>query len=187
MSRRRAAVARALPVALALAVSATAATAPVATAQTAPISAARLQGSFLLAGRITTAVNVFGERRGQTFTRIWVFNPQCPAGPCTSVMLTRPRAGGHDTLLLTERSAGHYTGAGQFYVPLRCRRRVNPRGELVPFQISVTVTQPITTDSGVLAGRINATYTERGRHNLTRCVEPPSHDAATYHGHLISG
>jgi hypothetical protein len=48
----------------------------------------------------------------------------------------------------------------------------------------VTVTQAITTDSGVVAGRINATYTNRARQNLTRCVEPPSHDAATYHGHL---
>src|SRR5690349_7557356 len=89
-----------------------------ASAQTAPVTAARLQGSFLLAGRITTAVNVLGERRGQKFTRTWTFTPDCAAGPCSSVTLSRPRAGGTDTVVLTERSSGHYVGSGQFYAPL---------------------------------------------------------------------
>jgi hypothetical protein len=185
MTRR---LTRAVGAGLALCATATAigAGAPAsAFAQSAPISAARLQGRFQLAGRITTAVNVAGERRRQTFSRIWTFTPGCAAGPCTSVTLTRPRAGGSDTVVLTERKPGQYAGRGQFYAPLRCRGRVNPRGELVPFEITVTITSAVVDSSGgVLAGRINAAYTNRGRRNLTRCVEPPSHDAATYHGHL---
>jgi hypothetical protein len=158
--------------------------APAAAAQTPPAAGARLQGTFLLAARVTMAVNVAGERRGQTFIRTWTFTPQCAAGPCSSVLLTRQRAGGTDTLLLTEQPSGQYTGSGQFYAPLRCRRRTNPRGELVPFQVAVTITTTIVSDGTVVAGRINATYVNRARQNLTRCVQPPSRDAATYHGHL---
>jgi hypothetical protein len=158
--------------------------APTAAAQSPPVAAARLQGTFVLAGRITSAVAVAGERRGQTFTRSWTFTPQCPVGPCTSVLLTRPRAGGTDLVLLSEQSSGHYTGSGQFYAPLRCRGRTNPRGELVPFHISVVITAAMTAGADVVAGRVNATYINWGRQNLTRCVQPPSHDAASYHGHL---
>jgi hypothetical protein len=178
MTRRAAAIA---------VLAAFAAAAPGASAQTAPVSAARLEGSFLLAGRVTTAVNVLGERRGQTFTRTWTFTPDCPAGPCSSVTLSRPRAGGSDTVVLTERSAGHYVGSGQFYAPLRCSGRLYPRGQSVPFNVAVTITTAIVNgDGSVVAGRINATYINRARSNLTPCVEPPSHDAASYHGHLSS-
>jgi hypothetical protein len=158
-----------------------------ASAQTAPVAAARLQGSFELAGRITTAFNVLGERRGQTFSRTWTFTPQCAAGPCSSVTLSRPRAGGIDTVVLTERGSGRYAGSGRFYAPLRCAGRVYPRGQSVPFSVTVTITNAIVAPDGtVVAGRINATYINRARSNLTPCVEPPSHDAATYHGHITS-
>lgn len=178
MLRRRAA---------ALTILASLAVAPAASAQTAPVAAARLQGSFLLAGRITTAVNVAGEHRGQTFGRTWTFTPQCATGPCTSVTLTRPRAGGTDTIVLTEKEPGSYAGSGQFYAPLRCAGRLYPQGESVPFGVSVTITTAIVAaDGSVVAGRVNATYTNRARTNLTPCVEPPSHDAASYHGHLTS-
>jgi hypothetical protein len=159
--------------------------APAASAQTAPIGAARLQGTFELAGRVTVAVNVAGEHRGQTVSRIWTVTPQCPAGPCTSVLLNRTRKRGRDTLLLTERSPGHYAGTGRFYAPLRCRGRINPRGELVPFVVTVTITHAMVAGGQATADRVNATYMNPRRRNLTRCVEPPSHDAATYHGHLI--
>jgi hypothetical protein len=173
--------------AAALGVLAALAAAPAASAQTAPVASARLQGSFELAGRITTAVNVLGERRGQTFTRTWTFTPQCPAGPCSSVTLSRPRAGGTDSVLLTERSPGQYAGSGQFYAPLSCSGRLYPRGQSVPFSVTVTITTAIVDSDGtVVAGRINATYSNRARSNLTPCVEPPSHDAASYHGHLSS-
>jgi hypothetical protein len=86
---------------------------------------------------------------------------------------------------LTQRSPGHYAGSAQFYVPLRCAGRLYPQGELVPYRVIVTVTTAIVASDGtVVAGRINATYTNRARTNLTPCVAPPSHDAASYHGHL---
>ncbi len=131
---------------------------------------------------------MLGERTRQTFTRTWTFTPQCAAGPCSSVTLSRPRAGGTDTVLLTERSPGSYTGSAQFYVPLRCSGRLYPQGESVPFSVTVTITTAIVTADGTtVAGRIDATYANRARTNLTPCVEPPSHDAASYHGHLTSG
>lgn len=164
-----------------------AASAPAASAQTAPVASARLEGSFELAGRITTAVNVLGERPRQTFTRTWTFTPGCAAGPCSSVTLSRPRAGGTDSVLLTERSPGQYAGSGQFYAPLSCSGHLYPRGQSVPFNVTVTITTAIVEPDGtIVAGRINATYGNRSRSNLTPCVEPPSHDAASYHGHLSS-
>jgi hypothetical protein len=157
-----------------------------AAAQPPPTSSARLQGTFRLAGRITVAVNVFGERLGQPITRFWTFTPQCPSGPCRSVLLTRRRARRTDRLLLIERSPGHYTGRGRFYAPLRCSGRIYRPGEVAPYMISVRVTTAIVSADGtVVAGRISATYTNPRRTNLTPCVEPPSHDAATYHGHII--
>jgi hypothetical protein len=171
--------------ALALGATATAA-AGLASAQSAPISAARLDGTYQLAGRITHAVNVFGEHRGKTFIRVWRFAAQCASGPCATVLLTRPRAGGIDTVMLSQRRPGLYVGTGRFYAPLRCRGRVNPRGELVPFEVTVTITAAIVTPSGGdSAVRVNATYLNRARQNRTLCVVPPSHDAATYHGHII--
>jgi hypothetical protein len=165
-----------------------AAGAPAASAQTAPVETARLQGSFVLAGRITTAVNVLHERRGQAFTRTWTFTPGCAAGPCSTVTLSRPRAGGTDTVLLTERRPGQYAGSGRFYAPLTCSDRLYPHGQSVPFTVTVTITTAIVASDGtVIAGRINATYSNRARSNLTPCVEPPSHDAASYHGHITSG
>ena len=161
---------------------------PVASAQSTSQSTAeaRLQGAFQLAGRVTTAVNVRGERRGQTVNRVWTFTPQCDAGPCATVLLSRPRAGGTDTVTLTQTTPGHYAGSAQCYVGLRCAGRLYPQGELVQFRVAVAVTTAIVASDGtVVAGRINATYTNRARTNLTPCVEPPSHDAASYHGHLI--
>ncbi len=173
---------------LACLAAAAAAAAPAASAQSAPVETARLQGSFELAGRITTAVNVLGERRGQAFIRTWTFTPGCAAGPCSTVTLTRPRAGGTDTMVLSERRPGQYAGSGQFYAPLRCSRRLYPRGQSVPYTVTVTITNAILASDGTVeAGRINATYASRARSNLTPCVEPPSHDAASYHGHITSG
>jgi hypothetical protein len=157
-----------------------------AAAQSPPVTAARLEGSFRLAGRITVAVNVFGERVGQVITRIWTFHPQCPSGPCPSVLLIRRRAHRTDRLLLIERGPGHYTGRGRFYAPLGCGGRIYRPGEVAPFMVSVRVTTAIVSADGtIVAGRVSATYRNPARTNLTPCVEPPSHDAATYDGHLI--
>ena len=168
--------------AVTLAMSATAAS---ATAQSPSIETARLQGSFELAGRITAAFNVRGEHVGQMVTRIWTFTSSCPAGPCRTVGLLRARGRGHDSLLLHQLAPGYYVGKGRFYAPLRCGTHINRHGELVPFTIALHITSAIVQNGVVIAARINASYLNRRRINLTRCVVLKSHDAATYHGHLI--
>jgi hypothetical protein len=154
--------------------------APVALGSTPP---ARLQGAFAMTGRITTAVHIPGEHRGQIVSRAWTFTPLCSAGACRRVSLTRSRAGGADTLTLTRRH-GQYVGNGRFYAPLNCGGTVNPQGELVPFTITVHVMAKAQTSSGLVATAIRATYSNRARTNLTNCVLLPTHDAARYTGKL---
>ncbi|MBV8952524.1 MAG: hypothetical protein JO179_00210 [Solirubrobacterales bacterium] len=148
---------------------------------------ARLQGQFLLSGRVT-AVRVRGERTGQRVTRSWGFASPCPVGPCPTLLLVRQRVIGGDSLALQQRGPGYYTGSGSFYVPLRCGGRTYPAGELVPFSIAVRVTKATRDASGVLvASAISARYTNRYRRNLTPCVAVTGHDAALYQGQLVTG
>jgi hypothetical protein len=169
----------------------TAAIALAASAQAAPSTpapspaAARLQGVFQLTGRITVAVDVRGEHVGQKVRRRWTFAPECATGACAAVRLTRQRTGGVDRLTLALRRPGYYTGSGSFYAPLRCGRRTLRHGELVPFTISVQITKAFVFGNAVLARQISATYTNRRRINLTRCVTPLIHDAARYRGQLL--
>jgi hypothetical protein len=144
-----------------------------------------LTGQFTLAGRVTVAKNIKGERVGEQFGRTWTFTPQCPGAACTTVKLVRPRAGGSDTVLLHKTAPGDYAGSGSFYAPLRCAGRTYRRGEFVPFKITVTVTAAAARSNLEFATRISATYTNRYRKNLTACVQIPGHDAASYHGHLL--
>ena len=182
MSARRTALAAAV------ALTAVASAAP-ASAQTDPtLGAARLAGNFQLAGRITTAVRVPGERKGQTITRTWSFLPACQIGACRIVGLLRMRSNGSDTLKLTRQRPGYYVGNGSFFAPLKCGKTVFRRGLLVPFTVTVTVTAALRDQTGTLvATRVNATYTNKARHNLTKCVAFPGHDAASYHGHVLVG
>jgi hypothetical protein len=150
------------------------------------VGTARLQGQFLLSGRITVAVDVRGEHVGQKVTRRWTFSPSCQAGQCPEVQLIRQRSGGSDRLVLRRAHPGYYTGTGSFYAALRCGSRTLRKGELVPFTITVRITKAFRFGSAVLARQISATYTNRRRINLTRCVTPLIHDAARYQGHLLS-
>jgi hypothetical protein len=148
---------------------------------------ARLQGPFDLAGRITVATRVLGERRGQSFLRTWTFLPTCAEGPCDAVVLIRQRAGGSDRLTLVRQTPGMYAGTGRFIAPLRCGRRTYAKGQSVPFKITVQVTEAAALSSGaVIAKRVSATYTNSTRTNLTPCFAVLGHDAATYHGHAIT-
>ncbi len=176
------AVARALP-----AVACTLILTPVAVASTpAAPEGARLVGPFELAGHITVARQVPGERAGQNFFRTWTFFSRCRVGACDSVGLVRSRARGSDTLRLVRRSPGSYTGAGRFFAPLRCGRRTYARGQSVPFTITVRVTAATTLSSGeVLATDVSASYVNRRRTNLTRCFAVLGHDSATYAGHQL--
>jgi hypothetical protein len=153
-----------------------------ASAQT-PATDALLKGSFQMSGRVTAARNVRGERVGQVVARTWTFTPQCAAAPCAAVQLVRARANGTDTLTLERTHTGSYAGAGVFYAPLRCSGRIYPRGQEIPFRITVRV----TATNGAVASAISATYVNRERTNLTPCIGVLGHDSARYVGLLAPG
>lgn len=145
---------------------------------------ARIQGRFSLTARITDARRVYGEHRGQTFTRLWTFSPTCATGSCSTIGLVRQRAGGSDRVLLVRIAPGLFLGRGSFYAPLRCGRRTYLRGAAVPFTITVRVTDAIIYGPAVFATGIDATYVNRRRTNLTPCVAFLGHDAASLQGRL---
>ena len=63
-------------------------------------------GNFALAGRVTTANGVRGERAGQVVARVWSFSSTCPSGQCPRVALVRARAAGSDSLMLRRTRPG---------------------------------------------------------------------------------
>jgi hypothetical protein len=138
-----------------------------------------------MAGRVTVAHDIKGERVGQTAHRVWTFTPLCPAGMCQTLALVRKRARGSDSLTLSLTGPGSYRGRGLFYAPLRCGRRTYPKGEAVPFTIIVHVTAAAVIEGVDVATTVYAEYINRARRNLTRCVEVPGHDAAQYSGILM--
>jgi hypothetical protein len=144
---------------------------------------ARLAGTFQMTGRVTAERYVLGEHLGEVVQRTWTFTPLCVTAPCAQVRLARGRADATDTLILTQTSPGHYSGAGQFFAPLRCAGTVYTSGEEVPFTIKVAVTATTTAPDGtMLAQQISATYVNKSRLNLTRCVIVLGHDSARYTG-----
>jgi hypothetical protein len=152
-----------------------------------PPGSARLSGTFQLKGRVTQAMNILGEHRGDVVYRQWKFTPLCQAGQCQTVRLVRQRAGGSDTLLLHRTAPARYVGQGRFFAPLRCAGVVYPRGVSVPFTITVRVTAVTTVLDALVASQVHATYVNRRRQNLTACVAVPGHDAAVYDGALLTG
>jgi hypothetical protein len=133
---------------------------------------------------VTAAHAVGGERVGQTVARLWSFSSTCPSGQCAQVALVRSRAAASDSLMLHRTVPGRYSGSGSFFLPLRCAGRVYPRGEEVPFTISVQITFAVPLGDASVATRVSATYVNRRRVNRTPCVAALGHDAASYHGHL---
>jgi hypothetical protein len=148
-----------------------------------PASDAVLRGSFQMSGKVTVARNVRGEHAGQLVTRTWTFTPECSTGPCAEVRLIRGRSGGTDTVTLELTGPDTYAGSGLFYAPLRCSGRLYPRGQEVPFKITVHITATTGTD----ASAISATYVNRERTNLTPCIGVLGHDSARYVGQLATG
>jgi hypothetical protein len=140
---------------------------------------ASLQGFFLLTGRVTSAVNVPGERAGQTLHRSWAFVPMCSAGVCPEVRLIRTGGRG-GTLVLVRRAPMVYVGTGSFAAPVSCAGRRFPRGQTVPFSITVRILAAAPSTTGVVATAIRATYTNPSRINHTPCVAIPGREAATY-------
>ena len=150
-----------------------------------PTSTARLTGTFLLAGTVTVAVNIYGEHRGETVYRNWTFTPGCASGACDTVTLVRDRAQGSDRLVLTRTGPGYYVGYSTFYRPVRCGTKIYRSGERVPFRITVRITQALISGGQAVASRITASYRNQTRFNLTPCVAYLGHDAASYHGHVV--
>ena len=136
--------------------------------------------------RVTVAVNVRGERKGQLLKRTWTVRPQnCAGAICNSLVLDRQRsAGRHDTLTLFRVGRGVYSGHGAFDVALRCRGAVYPKGAHAPYRISLHVRGAKVVQGIPFATSVVATYVNRYRRNTTPCTLGPSHDAARYHGTL---
>ncbi len=160
------------------------ASAPAALGSTASLAGARLDGQFSMVGQVTKTVNIRGEHTGETVRRTWIFTPGCTSGACSAIRLVRERAHASDQLTLDRRGPGFYAGHGLFYAPLRCGGHLYPKGMSVPFRIQVHVTRAAQIGGVSRATAISATYRNRSRHNLTRCVAIPGHDAATYTGRL---
>jgi hypothetical protein len=150
------------------------------------VGGARLEGTFLVLGRVTKAIGIPAEKRGATVLRGWVFAPGCPTGPCATVTLERQRAGGVDLIALHSRAPDYYVGKGSFTVAVQCGRRTFPAGEVVPFTITVRITATTTATDGLDATNIRGTYVNLTRINRTRCVAAYGRDAAKFHGHVIS-
>ena len=116
--------------------------------------------------------------------RTWSFTSGCPVGQCPAVDLSRTRATGSDVLVLRRLGPGRYAGNTSFYSPLRCAGRLYPQGQKIPFTITVRITQASLVGAVAIATRINATYRNPTRINLTPCVGALGHDSARYHGQL---
>lgn len=156
----------------------------VAPARAAGVADARISAAYVMHGRIVTAVRVRGEHRGQAVTRRWTFSALgCAGSVCPSVRLRRERSGHRfDTLTLTRVGVGSYAGSARFTSPLRCRGRRYPHGLVVPYRITVNVTQAVAIEGIAFASHLAATYTNMRRIDRTRCPIGPSHDAAQYLG-----
>ncbi|HEY2320648.1 MAG TPA: PKD domain-containing protein [Solirubrobacteraceae bacterium] len=153
-------------------------------ARAAGVTDARISTSYVMHGRVTTAIRVRGEHRGQRVTRRWTFTGlSCTGSVCEKLALRRQRsAHRYDRLTLSRVGVGSYAGSGRFYVGLRCRGRRYRRGLVVPYRITVEVAQAVAVQSIAFAGQLTATYTNLRRIDRTRCPVGPSHDAALYSG-----
>jgi PKD repeat protein len=154
-------------------------------AEPAPASVdARVISAFVMHGRIVAAVRVAGEHPGEAITRHWTFaGRSCAGSVCRQLSLRRERSAHRfDRLTLGRVGVGRYAGSGRFFAALRCQGRLYRRGEVVPYGITVDVSQAVAIQGVQFARRLTATYTNRRRTDRTRCPIGPSHDAATYAG-----
>ncbi|HEX3979439.1 MAG TPA: PKD domain-containing protein [Solirubrobacteraceae bacterium] len=155
-----------------------------APARAAGVADARISTTYVMHGRIVSAVRVRGEHRGQSVTRRWTFTGAgCSGSVCRRLSLRRQRSANHsDRLTLSRVGVGSYAGRGRFSSALECRGRRYRHGLVVPFTITVQVTQAIPIQGITFAGQVSAVYTNRRRIDRTRCPIGPSHDAAQYLG-----
>ena len=145
---------------------------------------ARVVSTFVMSGRIVSALRVRGERPGQRITRRWRFSGNgCRRNACRTLTLRRERADHQVSRIVLRRvGVGRYAGRARFYAALRCRGRRYLRGEVVPYRITVRVTEAAANQGIDFAARLAATYTNARRIDRTRCPLGPSHDTAVYTG-----
>lgn len=175
----------ALGVVLSLSVAfSTAAAAAAAASPAAPATDARVVSPFTMYGRVGSALRVPGEHRGQWITRQWTFTGlSCGGNVCRTLSLLRERSAHlYSSIVLHRIGIGRYAGSSRFYAALECEGRLYPRGEDVPYRITVKVTQSVTVQGIRFARKLAATYTNRRRIDRTKCPIGPSHDAARYTG-----
>ena len=148
------------------------------------VADARIASTFVMHGRVTTAVRVHGEHRGQRVTRLWTFTGVgCAGSVCPRLTLRRQRSAHRvDSLTLSRVGVGSYAGSGRFTSALRCRGRRFAHALVVPYTVRVQVTRVVTIEGIPFAGAVHATYSNRRRIDHTRCPIGPSHDAARYTG-----
>jgi hypothetical protein len=153
------------------------------------VAPARVQGSFAMQARVTGAVGLRGERRGEHLTRMWRIAPRgCDHDVCDTLRLQRTLAGGRvNRVILSRRHDGSYVGHGAFFVGLRCRGRTYRHGSRAPFTIRLSVTATRTVGGVRFARRVAAGYVNPSRTDATPCSVGPVHDAARYSGRLRSG
>ena len=149
---------------------------------------ARLTGRFTLKGKITRAVHVRGEHKGQRVTRTWRFAPQCGRGVCTKVTLRRQRSAEKvQKLTLARTKIGTYSGRGKFYFALRCAGRVYKKGGVARTKVTVTITRTRTIQGQPFATAVKARYSNPGRANRTPCRgRGLGSDAARYGGRIVT-
>jgi hypothetical protein len=145
---------------------------------------ARVVGSFAMLARVTVATNVRGEHVGQQLRRTWRIVPAgCNRSVCRVLSLDRERSAGiHDHISLHRLRRGYYTGSGTLYAGLRCRGRIYPHGNEIPYKLTLTVTRVVVVQRTPFAQRIAATYVNPGRLDRTPCPLGLSRDAARYTG-----
>ena len=149
------------------------------------LAAARLSGSYAVSGVITSAVGIPGESPGQRVSRSWTFVSPCRSGACPTLGVRRQRAGGTDSLFLRRVAPGLYAGSGSYPAAVQCQGRTYPAGATVPYRLLVIVTAAAPgPGGGSVATGFDATYTGGAHVGLTRCIQPPIHDAAAYSGIL---
>lgn len=146
----------------------------------------RVTGTFVMTGRVTVAVRVYGERRGQRVRRHWTFTGiGCGRRSCRRLRLRRERSAGlFSTLTLRRTRTGSYTGSGRFFAALTCKGAFYPRGEVVPYTVTLRIRRAVTVQGIHFARQLRATYDNPYRIDRTICPLGPSRDAGRYTGSI---
>lgn len=155
---------------------------------TAVVRDARVGGTFIMRGVVTSALNVRGERRGERVNRKWeVQSRDCDHSVCGRLLVTRNRGSVKGSFVILRRvGVGHYRGSGDFWAPLQCLGQIHALGSFVPYTIQLWVFRRKAVNGIRYATGVNATYVNRSRTDNTRCPLGPASDSARYTGRLIS-